>query len=66
MATKKKKDPIEITGKEFGKLKKNSLATYENIVKNFEKAPTAAQAKKIKALAKKHNIKIVSASEYAK
>jgi len=66
MATKKKKDPIEIIEKEFSKLKKNSLATYENIVKPFEKAPTATQAKKIKSLAKKHNIKIVSASEYAK
>jgi RNA polymerase primary sigma factor len=66
MATKKKKDPIETIEKEFSKLKKNSLATYENIVKPFEKAPTATQAKKIKSLAKKHNIKIVSASEYAK
>ena len=66
MATKKKNDPIEVIEKEFSKLKKNSLATYENIVKPFEKAPTAAQAKKIKSLAKKHNIKIVSASEYAK
>ncbi len=66
MATKKKNDPIEIIEKEFSKLKKNSLATYENIVKPFEKAPTAAQAKKIKSLAKKYNIKIVSASEYAK
>ncbi len=66
MATKKKTDPLEIIEKEFSKLKKNSLATYENIVKHFEKAPTAAQAKKIKSLAKKYNIKIVSASEYAK
>ncbi len=66
MATKKKKDPVEIIEKEFSKLKKNSLATYENIVKPFEKAPTATQAKKIKSLAKKYNIKIVSASEYAK
>jgi len=66
MATKKKKDPIEIIEKEFSKLKKNSLATYENIVKPFEKAPTSTQAKKIKSLAKKHNIQIVSASEYAK
>jgi RNA polymerase primary sigma factor len=66
MATKKKKDPIELIEKEFTKLKKNSLATFENIVKQFEKAPTAAQAKKIKSLAKKHNATIVSASEYAK
>jgi len=66
MATKKKKDPIEIIEKEFSKLKKNSLATYENIVKYFEKAPTATQAKKIKSLSDKYNIKIVSASEYAK
>ncbi len=66
MATKKKLDPIEIIEKEFSKLKKNSSATYENIVKHFEKAPTVTQSKKIKSLAKKHNIKIVSASEYAK
>ncbi len=65
-STKKKKDPIDIITKEFSKLKKNSMATFENVVKPFEKAPTAAQAKKIKSLAKKSGINIVSASEYAK
>ncbi len=66
MAAKSKKDPIETIEEEFKKLKKGQLATYENIAKEFDKAPTAAQAKKIKSLAKKYNIKIVSASEYAK
>ncbi len=66
MATKKQKDPIEVIEKEFTKLKKNGFATYENIAKHFEKAPTAAQAKKIKSLAKKSKIDIISASEYAK
>jgi len=66
MSSKKTSDPIAKIEKNFSDLKKNSLATYEGIVKEFEKAPTAAQAKKIKALAKKHNVKVVSASEYAK
>jgi RNA polymerase primary sigma factor len=42
------------------------LATYENIAKEFQKLPTLTQARKIKNLAKEYNVKIVSASEYAK
>ncbi len=66
MSSKKTSDPIAKIEKSFSKLKKNSLATYEGIVKEFDKAPTAAQAKKIKSLAKKYNVSVVSASEYAK
>ncbi|NPA27722.1 MAG: RNA polymerase sigma factor RpoD [Epsilonproteobacteria bacterium] len=61
------KDPIKKIEEIFKNLKDNEkLATYENIAKEFEKAPTATQAKKIKALANKYDVKIVSASEYAK
>ena len=60
------KDPVTKIEELFKGLKKGNLATYENIAKEFDKAPTAAQAKKIKSLAKKHGVKIVSASEYAK
>ncbi len=66
MSSKRTSDPITKIEKQFKKLKKNSLATFESIAKEFEKAPTAAQAKKIKTLAKKYNINAVSASEYAK
>jgi len=66
MSSKKTVDPVANIEKQFSKLKKGSLVTYESLVKDFPKAPTAAQAKKIKSLAKKHNIKVVSASEYAK
>jgi len=66
MSAKKTKDPIESIEELFKSLKKGSLATFENIAKEFEKSPTVAQAKKIKSLAKKYDIKIVSASEYAK
>jgi len=68
MAAKKTKqmDPVAKIEELFKGLKKGSLATYENIAKEFDKAPTATQAKKIKSLAKKYGIKIVSASEYAK
>jgi len=66
MSTKKTKDPIEIIEEQFKNQKKGSLETFENIAKEFTKAPTASQAKKIKQLAKEYDIKIVSASEYAK
>ncbi len=66
MSSKKEKDPLKNIEKQFRSLKKGSLATYENIAKEFSKAPTAAQAKKIKALAKKYNVEIISASKYAK
>ena len=66
MSAKKTIDPVVKIEEQFKNLKKGSLATYENIAKEFDKAPTAAQAKKIKSLAKKNGINIVSASEYAK
>ena len=66
MSAKQIKDPIEKIESIFKNQKKGSLATFENIAKEFTKAPTATQAKKIKQLAEKYNIKLVSASEYAK
>jgi len=65
MSSTKEKDPIEIIEKQFSNIKKGSMATYENVAKEFKKPPTAAQAKKIKSLAKKYKIDIVSASKYA-
>jgi len=66
MSLKKENDPIKVIEKQFLNFKKNSMATYENISKEFKKLPTVAQAKKIKLLAKKYNIEVVSASKYAK
>jgi len=67
MATKtKKKDAMSKIEEMFENTKKGSLVTLENIAKEFDKAPTATQAKKIKKLAEERGIKIVSASEYAK
>ena len=65
MSSKKENDPLKLIEKQFSSLKKGSMATYENVAKEFEKPPTAAQAKKIKSLAKKYGIEIVSASKYA-
>lgn len=45
--------------------KKGDAVTLENMAKEFTKQPTAAQAKKIHALATETKIEIVSASEYA-
>jgi RNA polymerase primary sigma factor len=45
--------------------KKGDLITFENIAKEFDKAPTTKQSKKIYTLAKEKGIEIVSASEYA-
>jgi len=50
----------------FNSKKKGDVITFENISKEFNKAPTAAQAKKIHKLAEDAKVKIVSASEYAK
>ncbi|QOR62522.1 RNA polymerase sigma factor RpoD [Sulfurovum sp. ST-21] len=50
----------------FNSKKKGDVVTFENISKEFNKAPTAAQAKKIHKLAEDAKVKIVSASEYAK
>ncbi len=68
MATKTKKKPDVLTKieEQFNNVKKGSLVTLENIAKEFDKAPNATQAKKIKKLAEEKGINIVSASEYAK
>jgi len=50
----------------FTSKKKGDVVTFENIAKEFTKAPTAAQAKKIAKLAEDAKVQIVSASEYAK
>jgi len=63
--TKKKETMKNIEGI-FEKAKKGDLITFENLAKEFEKAPTAAQAKKIRKLAEEKGVQIVSASEYAK
>ena len=66
MAATKEKDPLKNIEKQFKSLKKGAMATYENVAKEFDKAPTSAQAKKIKTLAKKYNVDVVPASVYAK
>ncbi len=68
MATKTKKKPDVLTKieEQFNEVKKGGLVTLENIAKEFDKAPTATQAKKIKKMAEDKGINIVSASEYAK
>jgi RNA polymerase primary sigma factor len=50
----------------FSSCKKSDILTFEDLAKEFEKQPTLAQSRKILKLAKKHKIKIVSSSEYAK
>jgi len=50
----------------FKTKKKGAMITFENIAKEFDKQVTAAQSKKIEKLSEPKNIKIVSASEYAK
>ncbi len=49
----------------FKECKKNDLLTFENLAKEFEKQPTAVQAKKILKLSQTHKIKLVTSSEYA-
>ncbi len=62
----KKKETMKSIEALFKKSKKGDLITFETLAKEFEKAPTAAQAKKILQMAKEQGVKIVSASEYAK
>jgi len=50
----------------FKSKKKSDIITLENIAKEFNKQPTAAQAKKIHKLAKDSNSTIISASDHAK
>jgi len=62
----KKKETMKSIEAIFEKSKKGDMITFENLAKEFEKAPTAAQAKKIRKLAQEKGVQIVSASEYAK
>ncbi len=64
--TKKKPDVLAKIEEQFNEVKKGGLVTLENISKEFDKAPNATQAKKIKKIAEEKGINIVSASEYAK
>jgi RNA polymerase primary sigma factor len=66
MATTKKTDTINRINRLFSKKRKNDKITYENIVKEFDKQPTLAHAKKIEKIAKDRGIEIISASQYAK
>ena len=49
----------------FKECKKSDLITFENLVKEFEKQPTAVQSKKILKLSQTYKIKLVTSSEYA-
>ena len=61
-----KKETMKTIEALFDKAKKGDMITFENLAKEFDKAPTAAQAKKIKKLADEKGVQVVSASEYAK
>ena len=50
----------------FKSKKKGDVVIFENIAKEFSKAPTAAQAKKIHKFAEDAKVEVISASEYAK
>ena len=50
----------------FKSKKKGDVVIFENLAKEFTKAPTAAQAKKIQKFSEDAKVKIISASEYAK
>jgi RNA polymerase primary sigma factor len=63
MATKDSMKSIEEL---FTSKKKGDVVTLENIAKEFNKAPTLAQTKKIYKLSQDNGIEIISASEYAK
>jgi len=63
MASKDSMKKIEAL---FQSKKKGDVVTLENIAKEFNKQPTAAQAKKIHKLATDAKVEVVSASEYAK
>jgi len=63
MATKDSMKNIETL---FKSKKKGDVVIFENLAKEFSKAPTAAQAKKIHKFAVDAKVEIISASEYAK
>ncbi len=50
----------------FNSCKKGDILTFEDIAKEFDKQPTLVQSRRILKLSKKHKIKVVSSSEYAK
>jgi RNA polymerase primary sigma factor len=50
----------------FNRCKKGDILTFEDIAKEFDKQPTLVQSRRILRLSKKHKIKVVSSSEYAK
>jgi RNA polymerase primary sigma factor len=50
----------------FNTCKKGDILTFEDIAKEFDRQPTLVQARRILKLSKKHKIKVVSSSEYAK
>ena len=50
----------------FKSKKKGDVVTLENIAKEFNKQPTAAQAKKIHKFATDAKVEVISASEFAK
>jgi len=60
------KDSMKSIEELFTSKKKGDVVTLENIAKEFNKAPTAAQAKKIYKLSQDNGVDIISASEYAK
>ena len=49
----------------FKECKKSDLITFENLAKEFEKQPTAVQAKKILKLSQTYKIELATSSEYA-
>ncbi|CAA6818658.1 MAG: RNA polymerase sigma factor RpoD [uncultured Sulfurovum sp.] len=49
----------------FKECKKSDLITFEDLAKEFDKQPTAVQAKKILKLSQTHKIQLVTSSEYA-
>ena len=62
MSTKDINKTIEQLIKEY----KDSILTYEKIIKIFPKAPTGATIKKILALVQLYNVKVISSQEQAK
>jgi RNA polymerase primary sigma factor len=50
----------------FNRCKKGDILTFEGIAKEFDKQPTLVQARRVLKLSKKHKIRVVSSSEYAK
>ncbi len=62
MSAKDLNKEIEHTVKEY----KESILTYENLIKIFPKAPSAAHVKKILAFIQLYNVTVISSQEKAK